>query len=361
MQLTRSGRYVGCGAPAASGKPAAESKAWQLGEARLQKCSTYNTMSRTFLESFRSASGKADHEHALRILLGFFRDGKIGPREREIEESAIAAALSDHHSAWRAVFPSLPRSPVVTSTVWEMTLRGKKDAYLRKLIVSALQGLRAEAGPVINPVADFGKHARALARDLPARKVLATDIDANLNRFYSILYRITHRAQRNYTFARESIFSPTYGRSPSAVVFFGACGSLMDAAMDYAIAETAPLLMCRACCHENIGCCTDLARYPTWLNFFFWIKNRAFEIYKARNRGCYFSSNYGQDAYPRSATASAVSSPKELHEVARNTLESNICRSIIDLDRCLRLRESGYDVLYERGIFYGISRRLVVE
>lgn len=302
-----------------------------------------------------------DHARALRILLSVFRDGDIGPGARKIEESAMAAALSDHHSAWRAVFLPPPRCAVPTSTLREMALRGRKDTYLRKLIVSTLRGLHASAGPVINPVADFGKHARTIARALPAREVLATDIDANWNRCWSILYRITRGTQRNYAFSRESIFSPRYGRHPCAVVFFGACGSLTDAAMDYAIAEAAPLLMCRACCHENTGSCTDLAKYPTLLNYLFRLKNRVFDIYKARNRGWYFSSNYGQDAYPRSALARAVSDSKEFHELTRHSLDSNVCRRIIDLDRCMWLQDSGYDVLYERELFFGVNRRFCAE
>jgi hypothetical protein len=175
------------------------------------------------------------------------------------------------------------------------------------------------------------------------------------------MYRITRGTQRNYTFSRESIFSPRYGRHPCAVVFFGACGSLTDAAMDYAIAEAAPLLMCRACCHENIGRCTDLAKHRTLLNYVFRLKNRVFAIYKVRDRGWYFSSSYGQDAYPRSAFARAVSDSTEFHRLTSHALDSNICRRIIDLDRCLRLEDSGYDVLYEREVFFGISRRLCAE
>jgi hypothetical protein len=327
----------------------------------MQQCGKNEALSRAFLDRFRSASAKVDHEHALRILLRVFRNGDIGPRARKIEESAISAALSDHHSAWRAVFSPLPPCPVPTSTFREMALRGKKNAYLRKLIVSTLRGLPAGTGPVINPVADFGTHAMAIARALPDREVLATDIDANLNRCCSILYRITRRTQRNYTFSRESIFSPGYGRHPCAVVFFGACGSLTDAAMDYAIAEAAPLLMCRACCHESIGRCTDLAKHSTFLNYVFRMKNLVYNIYKARNRGWYFSSNYGQDAYPRSASARAVSDSAEFHELTKHALDSNICRYIIDLDRCMWLQDSGYDVLYEREVFYGVSRGLCAE
>jgi len=40
-------------------------------------------------------------------------------------------------------------------------------------------------------------------------------------------------------------------------------------------------------------------------------------------------------------------------EVARNAISSDICRSIIDLDRYLHLGEAGYDVWYRAEMFVG--------
>ncbi|MHC4533746.1 MAG: hypothetical protein ACYS6K_07325 [Planctomycetota bacterium] len=37
--------------------------------------------------------------------------------------------------------------------------------------------------------------------------------------------------------------------------------------------------------------------------------------------------------------------------MARNTISSDICRSIIDLDRYLHLAEAGYDVWYRAQMF----------
>lgn len=121
------------------------------------------------------------------------------------------------------------------------------------------------------------------------------------------------------------------------------------------------MLICRACCHENTGGCTDLAKYPTLLNYVYRLKYLVFNIYKERDRGYYFSSRYGQDAFPRSVTARAMSNSMEFQELTKHALDSNICRNIIDLDRCMWLQERGYDVLYEREIFIGISRRLCAE
>ncbi|MHC4775340.1 MAG: hypothetical protein ACYTBR_08750, partial [Planctomycetota bacterium] len=38
--------------------------------------------------------------------------------------------------------------------------------------------------------------------------------------------------------------------------------------------------------------------------------------------------------------------------IARNTPDSDICRSLIDLDRCLFLKENGYDVMYREELFF---------
>jgi hypothetical protein len=44
-------------------------------------------------------------------------------------------------------------------------------------------------------------------------------------------------------------------------------------------------------------------------------------------------------------------------EVAQNSVDSDICRFIIDLDRCLYLRERGYDVLYREELFFAAHRQ----
>ena len=43
-------------------------------------------------------------------------------------------------------------------------------------------------------------------------------------------------------------------------------------------------------------------------------------------------------------------------EMARNSVDSDICRSVIDLDRCLFLQENGYDVLYREELFFAHRR-----
>jgi hypothetical protein len=43
-----------------------------------------------------------------------------------------------------------------------------------------------------------------------------------------------------------------------------------------------------------------------------------------------------------------VSTSDEFQAVARYSAESDICRAIIDLDRCLHLVENGYTAWYRR-------------
>jgi hypothetical protein len=42
--------------------------------------------------------------------------------------------------------------------------------------------------------------------------------------------------------------------------------------------------------------------------------------------------------------------------LARNTPDSDICRSVIDLDRCLFLQENGYDVMYREELCFARRR-----
>ena len=65
----------------------------------------------------------------------------------------------------------------------------------------------------------------------------------------------------------------------------------------------------------------------------------------------YFSDKYSQDRYPRSRAAKKLSNSKEFLDVSRNSVDSDICRAVIDLDRYLRLIECGYNVWYKGELF----------
>jgi hypothetical protein len=139
----------------------------------------------------------------------------------------------------------------------------------------------------------------------------------------------------NFSFVKDNIFEPQLKVQPTAVVFFGACGAVSDGALDYAIASGAKYVMCRTCCHENIGGNVTVAARPNALNRFFRFKNRVYDRVRKTPKyaGFYFSPKYAPGAYPRSAAGGRLSSTDEIMAVARNSTDSDICRAIIDLDR----------------------------
>jgi hypothetical protein len=314
-------------------------------------------MSRPSLGAFHEISRRLDFVGPLESLLDEFRRGNIADRDRTREASAIQSHLGEHYKAWDRVFPAFPECPWKRRTLtWEYH-RGRRDAYLRHLIVTYVP---EQAGNrlIINPAAVLGRHARSLAHELPAYEVVAADIDPLGNRLYRFVGFWKYRKLKNYRFVRESIFEPDLERRPAAVVFFGACGCVTDGCMDYAIAVNSPYLICRSCCHENIGGNTEIVRRPTPINWFFVWKNRMFATIKKRWKGFYFSDRYLADAYPRSRAAREIMDSDTIIAVARNAPDSDICRSIVDLDRCLFLRENGYDVMYREELFFAHQRGL---
>ncbi len=123
--------------------------------------------------------------------------------------------------------------------------------------------------------------------------------------------------------------------------------------MDYAKKSHCPLLVCRACCHAMIGGNTDIVKRPDFSNraFRFQIFLFARRLARLREKGHYFSPKYSAEHYPRSETAKRLTDSKEVTEVARNTLNTDFCKSIVDLGRYLHLAEAGYDVWYRAEMF----------
>jgi hypothetical protein len=102
-----------------------------------------------------------------------------------------------------------------------------------------------------------------------------------------------------------------------------------------------------------IGGNTDIVKRPGFSNRLFRLQALilAKRLSKLKANGHYFSPKYAAEHYPRSETARRLTNSKEVMEVARNTVNSDICRSIIDLDRYLHLAEAGYDVWYRAEMF----------
>ena len=315
-------------------------------------------MSIAGLEAFRETSRKLDFIGPMESLLNEFRRGNIADRDRVKEESAIQSHLGEHCEAWDLVFPRFPESPWKRRTItWECH-RGRRDAYLRHLIVTLVPQHVTGSRLIINPATVAGMHARWLAHGLPTYEVVGTDIDPRWNRLYRFVCFWEYRKLKNFRFVRENIYEPDLERDPVAVIFFGACGSLTDGCMDYAIAVNSPFLICRSCCHDNIGGNTEIVRRPGRpVNDFFAWKNYWFAKYKKKGKGFYFSDRYVKDAYPRSKAAREIMDSDTIIAAARNSPESDICRSVIDLDRCLFLRENGYDVMYREELFFAHRRR----
>jgi hypothetical protein len=102
-----------------------------------------------------------------------------------------------------------------------------------------------------------------------------------------------------------------------------------------------------------------MVRRPGQLNRFFRWKNWMHSRHKRKGKwplALYFSDRYSEDAYPRSQTARVLIDSETILAVARNSVDSDICRGLIDLDRCLYLRENGYDVLYREELFFAHRR-----
>jgi hypothetical protein len=282
---------------------------------------------------------------ALGGLLEEFRQGRIVGRAAERE--GMERHAGPLTASWNARFPGFPSDDFPYTSFRGQHRRGRRDAHLIDVIVRFLAGRGGLETTIVNVACVFGRHARLLAARLPEARVIGTDIDPRWDRLYR-LWR-GRRFPANYRFAADDLFRPRLGVRPTAVVFFGACGAVSDAALDYAVDAGADYLMCRTCCHDNIGGNLSLTPRLTYLNAFFWLKNRAYRRLMGvpQYAGYYFSPAYDRAAYPRSAAGRRLSSTDEFLAVARESPESDSCRAIIDLDRYLYLEERGFRVEYQ--------------
>ncbi|MGD1019434.1 MAG: hypothetical protein ABSA12_08955 [Verrucomicrobiia bacterium] len=286
---------------------------------------------------------------ALAGLLDEFRQGHI------VAPAAEWKGMEQHTRSltarWNERFPGFPSEYFPYTSFRGERHRGRRDAFLKNLIVQLLADRGSTETTVVNPACVFGRHACDLASRLPRVRVIGTDIDPRWNRMYRLVRG--RRIPDNCSFVTDDIFAPHVDVQPTAVVFFGACGAVSDAAMDYAIDSRATYLMCRTCCHDNIGGNVAITQRRGSVNRVFRFKNWAYGRMKRKTRyaGYYFSDKYTRSAYPRSEAARGVSTADEFQAVARNSPDSDICRAIIDLDRYLHLVEKGFRVLYQGEVF----------
>jgi len=310
------------------------------------------------IERFREVSRAVDFVKPLESLLLEYRRGRIADPERTLEDRLIGEHLGALFAAWDRALPTFPELPWKRRSMLSEHFRGRRDAYAKRLLVEVMQTEGAATGTIVNPAAVFGRHARWLASRLPACEVIATDIDPNWDRLYRAACFWRYRGLKNYRFVRENVFEARSWPRPAAVTFFGACGSVTDGCMDYAIDSGAALLVCRSCCHDNIAANLTIVRRPGLLNQVFEWKNRLGEHARKKPRyaGFYVSGRYMRDAYPRSAAGRELMDFETILGAAQNSPDSDICRFLIDLDRCLYLRERGYDVLYREELFFACRR-----
>lgn len=281
---------------------------------------------------------------ALAGLLNEFRHGNIVAVSAEREGmQRHAGPLS---ARWNDRFPGFPTGHFPYTSFRGEFYRKHRDAHLKDIIVRLLADRGGET-TIVNPACVFGRHARDLAARLPRVKVIGTDIDPRWFQIYRVLR--LGSLPGNFTCVRDDIFAPRLEVPPTAVVFFGACGAVSDGALDYAIASGAKYLMCRTCCHDNIGGNVTITARPNPVNRFFRFKNRAYARLRKvpKYNGFYFSPAYTLSAYPRSAAGRGLSTSEEFLAVARDSADSDVCRAIIDLDRCLHLAEEGFRVEYQ--------------
>ena len=308
------------------------------------------------LDAFHEASREVNYGRAMEALLHEFRKGNISNIGHAQEDRAIVSNLGPLLLAWDRTFAAFPVAPWMSRSITWLHYRGMRDAYLKQLAVSHIPEERDGSRLIVNPVAVFGRHARWLARERPDCEVIGTDIQTKWDRLYRLVSFLRYPGLKNYRFARENIYEPDTSRRPVAVVFWGACGSLTDAAMDYAIEVSAPFLIFRACCHDNIGHNIRTAKRLSLLSLLFAAKSIVMSGRKRRKTGFYFSDRYGRADYPRSSIGKELLDSSDMIAAARNSVESEICRSLIDLDRCMYLKENGYDVLYRDELFFAHRR-----
>jgi hypothetical protein len=281
---------------------------------------------------------------ALAGLLAEFRHGNIVARSAE--EQGMERHAGRLAVRWNKRFPGFPSQLFPYTSFRGQFYRGRRDAHLKDIVVKLLAS--GEGGTtIVNPACVFGRHACHLAARLPHAKVIATDIDARYFRIYRGLR--LGKIPGGFTFVQDNIFAPQLNAQPTAVVFFGACGAVSDGALDYAIGSGARLVMCRTCCHENIGGNVTITARSSAVNRFFRFKNRVYDRVRKTPKyaGFYFSPRYAPGAYPTSAAGRRLSTSDEIMAVARNSADSDICRAIIDLDRSLHLAEQGFRVEYQ--------------
>jgi hypothetical protein len=238
--------------------------------------------------------------------------------------------------------------------------REQCDNALKRVIVELADRLPGEFA-VVNHCSVFGRHGRELARRLDRATVIAADVSPTWERLFHLYEWLQARpAPRNYRFVRENVYHSELDVRPGVVCFFGACGTLADGVIDLAVRLAARYIVGRACCHDNIAMnlTIDSPHYSMW-NVGHRIKNHVYR-YCHNQYGYYFDPRFDEKTYPRSSFARRRLGSRHMLAHARHAVDCRLCRVLIDVDRLLRLEESGYHVLGYRESMFIAERRDVV-
>ena len=287
-------------------------------------------------------------------LLDEFRRGNIA--NKKVARQSLWQHLSELSGRWDKQFPGFSESWSPYLSYIGLSRRSPRNTHLKKIIIQQLKTKRQNHGErvIVNPACFLGRRARYLASRLKSFRIIATDI----NPIFNSCYKHICITPDNYEFRQDSIFSPKVKVRPAGIVFFGACGSVSDAAMDYVIESNSPYLFCRTCCHHIIGGNTEIAKGLNVINWLYRLADpRLWKRYRKKKEH-YFSPAYSMDCYPRSQAAKGLTDSDEFLEISRYAAASGICRTIIDLDRYLYLAEHRYNVWYRAEMFVAESKKI---
>ena len=290
---------------------------------------------------------KDNLEAGLKAFTGLLNEFRIrNIANKKIVRQSLEQHLSELSKRWDEQFPQR-QYPYLS--FMGLGRKGPRNAHLKKIIIQQLISEDQNHGDkvIVNPACFLGRRARYLASHLKSFKVIATDINPRFNWFWKHFCK----TPANYEFQQDSIFNPRLKVRPSAIVFFGACGSVTDAAMDYFIKSDSPYLFCRTCCHQFIGGNIDVAKGFNLVTLFGVLARPYLARILKKKKGHYFSPDYSMDRYPRSKAARDLTNSDEFSKICLYAAGSDICRTIIDLDRYLYLAEHGYNVWYKAEMF----------
>jgi len=133
------------------------------------------------LTKFHETSRVLDFIRPTESLLHEFRQGNIADKKRTQEDNALKTHLDEISLAWDHVFPAFPDYPWTCRTCsWEYH-RGKRDAYLKRLLTNCVPEHDTGSRLIVNPATVFGRYARSLARQFPEPLSILSKVASLLN------------------------------------------------------------------------------------------------------------------------------------------------------------------------------------